>query len=319
MNATETAMPASGHASGPSAPAFIVPAMNARPLESKAMLVTLTIRQWEGRKGDKQAAAKVTADNNATADSARVTKSLISKAALKEISTIASRARSEHYARTLAWDDNGTRIISTVGYLAYRETMTRLEEEFRAAVESFVSGYDAYVRQAQVDLGTLFDATDYPDVDAIRGKFEFRKPRVFGLPSKADFRVDISAEMLEEERAAIAESVAEFTANAVRDVYARIAETVGTMAEKLAAFQPRKGKGDKAQGIFRDSLIQNIRDLIGAMPALNVTDDPRLTALASRMARLTETEVDVLRDHADVRADAIREARAIVADLEGYF
>jgi hypothetical protein len=289
------------------------------PLAAKAMLVSLSIKQWDGRKLDRRASDKVTSDANASATAARVTKSLVAKAALAEIAGIATRARAEFYKRSLPWANDGTRLLSNLAFLEFGKVMRELQAEFNAAADKLEAALPGAIRQAEIDLGALFDPADYPAPSEIRARFSFPRPRVFPLPNAADFRVDIGAEALADERARIEADMQSLLSDAMRDVTARIVETVGTMAEKLKAFKPAKGKGDKSEGIFRDSLVANVRELVDVLPALNLTGDARLTAIAERMRELVATDASVLREHGDVRRDIADKAAAIAAEVADYF
>jgi hypothetical protein len=86
------------------------------------------------------------------------------------------------------------------------------------------------------------------------------------------------------------------------------------MAEKLKAFKPAQG-GDRAEGIFRDSLVENVRELVAVLPSLNITGDPTLAAVAARMEALCRDDADELRDNAAARASVAAEADAILADV----
>lgn len=297
----------------------INPQPSAAPLAQKALLVTLTIQQWAGRKLDKGATAKITRDAGAASNAARVTKSLVASQALAEITAIANKARAEHYTRALAWSDNGTRILSSLAYLDYCNVMSALQAEFRTAVEKFISNYADYRDKARDDLGAMFDELDYPSASELRARFSFPRPRFCPIPSAADFRVDIGAEFIADERRAIEQDLRDMTETAMRDVFGRIAETVGTMAEKLNAFKPANGKGDKAGGIFRDSLVENVRSLVAVLPSLNITGDSRLNAIAERMAELCKIDASDLRIDAAERANVAQKAAEIVADVEAYF
>lgn len=315
MNATLKIETSTATPVAPSLPA----AGSIRPLADKAMLVTLSIKRWEGRKLDKSASAKVARDAGAKQDTARVTKSLVSKTALATIQSISTQARGIHYDRTLPWLDNGTRIISTLAFESYNAEIRKLRSEFAAAVDSFISGYDSYRDQAAIDLGDLFDPTEYPSAHEIRRRFVFDRPFFAPLPSAADFRADIGADMLADERAAMESRLTDVYTNAMRDVTARIAETVGHMARTLESYKPAGGKGIRAEGTFKDSLVENVRALVALIPSLNITNDSRIAAIAVEMAKLCEADASVLREHADVRADVQKRAAEIVASVADYF
>jgi hypothetical protein len=103
----------------------------------------------------------------------------------------------------------------------------------------------------------------------------------------------------------------------IRDCYSRIAEHVGKMAERLKAYRPAVGE-NKAEGVFRDSLVENVRDLVGLLPALNITSDPALAQIASRMAVLCQEDASALRDLPSVRESVARDADAILADVTAF-
>ncbi|NJL73622.1 MAG: hypothetical protein HC888_19950, partial [Candidatus Competibacteraceae bacterium] len=83
------------------------------------------------------------------------------------------------------------------------------------------------------------------------------------------------AEDTRRELAAVADArVAEAVKRATLDLYRRLGQTVGRMAERL---------GDE-KNIFRDSLVSNLSELLDLIPALNVTGDPTLERLRADAA-----------------------------------
>lgn len=104
---------------------------NTNAIASRAMLANVSI--WEARKQDKKLTAEVNHAHNAKDDTARVHKSLISRAALSAIDGIAREARRMHYARTLPWADSGTRILSNEGFAAWADKVARPDAEAAAS------------------------------------------------------------------------------------------------------------------------------------------------------------------------------------------
>lgn len=295
----------------------ITPSASASALSERAMLAGLHVRQWSARKVDRRATAKVNSDAGAHADAGRYNKALISKDALADIAAVVNKARSEHYARTLPWADDGARILSAAGYLAYSNTMRELRGQFVAAVEAFTANYDAFRADAQSRLGTLYNPGDYPPGDEIRGRFSLGV-NILPMPDAADFRVDLADGQADAVRADIERRMGEASAAAMRDVYDRIAEKVGAMVEKLNEYRPAD-RNQKAQGIFRDSLVQNVRDLVGLLPSLNLTGDQHMNDIADRMARdLCRFDPDTLRTSESARSETANAASAILADVSEY-
>jgi len=286
-------------------------------LSSKAMLAAVRIKQWSGRKLDRQVTDEVNRQHGAAADAGRYNKALISRDALAEILTIAGRARKEHYARTLPWHDDGNRILSAAGYLDYANVMRGLRGEFEAAVAGFAAGYADFVDEARIRLNGMFRAEDYPAPDDIAARFGFEHV-LQPLPAAGDFRVTVSDADAAKIRADIEARTNAAVEAAVRDVFQRIGETVGHMAEKLAEYKPAED-GNRATGIFRDSLVENVRDLAELLPSLNVTESPELARIAERMkAELCGHDAAELRDNESARQDVAAKAAAIAEHVSTF-
>jgi hypothetical protein len=125
----------------------------------------------------------------------------------------------------------------------------------------------------------------------------------------------------------------------IRDAYSRIAEVVGRMSERLKAYKPGvRARGnvspmaddmsnvlpgvahnpERTEGIFRDSLVDNVRELVGLLPALNISGDPALAQIASRMTALCHEDASALRDNVQARESVAREADAILSDVQAF-
>lgn len=286
-------------------------------LSSRAMLCGLRITNWTARKLDKRVTAEVNAEHGASADAGRYNKALLAKDSLAPIVTAANAARSLHYARTLPWLDDGARLLPAAAYADFAPRMGRLRDEFNAAVDAFVAGYPAYVDAARVRLNGMWRAEDYPAVSEIRSRFSF-SVRVLPVPDAGDFRVDVGDAAAAEIRAAVERDTRAALETAMRDAWARVAETVGRMAERLAAYKPG-ADGSRAEGIFRDSLVENVRDLAAILPGLNLTNDPALSAVADRMAReLCQHGADDLRESDVLRKATAESAESILADVSAF-
>jgi hypothetical protein len=286
-------------------------------LAARALIVALKISQWEGRRVDRAVTRQVKAQHGASDDAGNFNKLLVRKEALEPIQKIANETGAEFRKRTLPWMDAGGRIMAADAFMAHAAWMRGQEAKFQAAVSDFLRGYPNHVQAASARLGSMFDHTDYPSVDDLRGKFSM-EVKVLPVPTAADFRVEMSDAQVARIRSEIETTVTDATAAAVRDVYERIADKVGHMVERLGAYKPAKRKGDRAEGIFRDSLVENIRDLIDVLPALNITGDPALAAMGDRLFELARFDAAVLREDAEVRRNVATEAQAILDSIGGF-
>lgn len=285
------------------------------PLSERAMLANVTIRAWSGRKLDKRVTAETNRQHNAKSDAGRYNKLLVARDAIAEIARIGGKARNDFYRMTLPWLDIGGRCLPAAIYDRFMAEQRAHHAAFDKAVSALVAAFPDYVADARIRLGSMFDAADYPDAAAIAAKHGF-VVSIAPLPDAADFRIarpDQAAIQAEIERQTSAAIDA-----AMRDVWERVAETVGHMAEKLAAYQPG-GQDSRAQNVFRDSLVENMRDLVSMLPGFNVASDPRLDALASMMERhLCAAEASELRDNAALRRETAQKAARIAETVSQF-
>ncbi|THK33463.1 hypothetical protein EHS39_36245 [Ensifer sp. MPMI2T] len=286
-------------------------------LAARAMIVSLSISQWSGRRLDREITDEVNQQHNAASDAGRYNKLLLPKEALAGIVSVVSETRADFLQRTLPWMDKGGRIMAAEAYMAHMSWIRSQSNKFDRAVDEFIRRYPGYVQDARVRLNGMFKDEDYPTIDQLRGKFAL-ECKVLPVPTSEDFRVTMSAAQAEQIRAEIEEQVTEATTAAVQDVYRRVADVSGRMVERLNAYRPSEGKGDKAEGVFRDSLVENVRDLIAILPALNITGDPALTEMAEKLKPLAKHDASVLRDNPHIRKDVAAEAQAILDSVAGF-
>jgi flagellar biosynthesis/type III secretory pathway chaperone len=92
--------------------------------------------------------------------------------------------------------------------------------------------------------------------------------------------------------------------DSLKQVWMRVRDVVSKMSERL---------GNEKSPLF-DSLIGNARDLIDILPALNLTNDAELNAIAAELQGIL-VPVDRMRQDKRLRADVAAKADAILAKL----
>ncbi|WP_158022289.1 hypothetical protein [Methylorubrum populi] len=283
------------------------------------MLRGVRISMWDGRKHDRAISDEVNRAKGAAADAGRFNKALVPAEALKPVQAAAGRVRAVHARYTLPWTDNGLDILPAAAVVDYDREMRAARAEFEAAADVFCNMvFPGLLLSAPARLGDMFRASDYPDASEIRDRFSMRV-RTLNMPDARDFRVDMSdaqarairAELEAESRAALAE--------AMESAWQRVADVCGRMVERLNAYKPATMKGEKSEGVFRDSLVENVRDLVAVLPAFNLTNDPTLADVSERMrAELCKADAAELRDDVALRertAAAAAEIHAIASDF----
>jgi hypothetical protein len=278
-------------------------------IATKAMLVDLRVSQWTARKIDRKATSEVAANHQLAQNQGTYYKSLIDGSALETVQKVVRSARDYHYRCTLPWSDAGPRALSSMGYFDYMQRIGEFKTEFDNAVAQLLGDYPLHRQEAKRLLGTLFNEDDYPTADVLAGKFDFRL-NVLPLPCAGDFRVEIGEDELARVQAEIERTTTATLTSAVGDAYQRVAKVLEAFIDRLA----------KPETVFRDSLVENARDLAEVLPSLNLTADPQLDVIAKRLSQhLCQHEPDRLRTDPHARKAAFNEACAMHKDVLAFF
>lgn len=275
-------------------------------LNDRALLVQLNISQWTARKHDKAATRQVASTNNASMEAGRYNKSLLPmNDALDHVHKKSTLIRTKYYENTTSSGLDGMQILPSGNYLAFMTEFRKEKSEWDSLVSQFVDNYEDIVTRnrhiLQRTLGNLYDPGDYPTVDQIRAKFRM-DVAVFPVPSSANLRIPVSNEELDRIRAEIEQRVDTAAKTAMTELWQRLHDRVKHMAEKLA----------DPKAIFRDSMVENARELCALLPRLNFTDDPHLEDMRQQVEQSLLKHPDALRNDPDLRRDTAAEAKAIM-------
>jgi hypothetical protein len=205
-------------------------------LSERAMLVNLSISIWSARKHDVRISDKIAAEHGADRSMGRYAKHLIPRGLLTAVNAANTALRDHHNLNTLAWGDDGTRILPAANYLGYQAQQQTLEDAFGRAVRDFVASYPDYVETARKSLNGLFDPRDYPTAAQIDRKFAVRR-HFMPVAQPDDFRVQLDGAQVARIRAEIEVRNAELVANANRDLWQRVQEVTSRLVDRLSAFQ----------------------------------------------------------------------------------
>lgn len=288
-------------------------------LSERALLVSLKTGTWTGQLIDRKVTEEVSEANDADRDGAgRYNKQIVARKFLHHVNSKVSMARRTHNALSLPWEDNGTRIITTRGYLHYTEQMRLARQAVEAAARVFAAGMDGYIAEAQQRLGKMFDATDYPTADTVVKRFYIDvEPKQ--VPEAGDFRAQLSSVQVKAVVKDIESRTNERVESATRHVFERIADVTGKMAERLREYDPKGPDDKKPKGTFKASLVYNVKELADALPMLNINNDPRLEKLQAQLLKdLTETPPEILRVDAKERKKTADAAERVFKKVSAY-
>lgn len=280
-------------------------------ITSSAVLVEMNISVWTANKLDKDTSSKLTADSNATADAAQVRKNLMAGTTLrKQIADYAAGCRLWHNMRTLPWSDKGPRILPTSLFMDYKQELNMRRDTFLAMKEEFRNAYPALVQTAANYLGDLHNPADYPNIDEVMGKFDFRV--VFSpVPESGDFRLDIPQQELADMRRSYDEAFDGRLADAMRTPWTKLHDMLTGMSDKLAETD------DDTKRRWHDTFLTNAQDLCEMLTHLNITKDPKLESARRQLeAALLSQDMDTIKENEITRADLKAKLDGILKDYE---
>lgn len=287
-------------------------------LADRALLASLHVGMWSGMMTDQEVSEQVSEDYKAEKDAGRYGKRLVASKFLSHVGGKVNVARRSHRILTLPWDDNGTRILSAAGYLHYTETMRLQEQTVKAAAKEFVDQLPNYIIEAKTRLGNMFNREDYPDAEDLRKKF-YIKVELNKIPEGGDFRANLSDDAVKAIAQDIEDRSNQRIETAMQDIYLRVQDVTNKMVERLREYEPKAGEDAPSKGVFRDTLVGNINELADLIPTLNITNDPKLDALAKQLKdELVEHSPQVLRTNAKARKQTVDAAERILKKVRAF-
>lgn len=277
-----------------------------KDLSHRGMLANLKIKQWSGRKQDRNVTKQIEKTHNAK-KAGNFNKILISEDRLDEIKKIAGAARNYFYEATLPWGDNGDRLLPATNIFNFLAEIRKYREEFERATSEFIKEFPALKMKAKERLNGMYDEKDYPPVSVLATRF-LLKAETMPIADVNDFRVAIDPTEVEKLKEEIENSINERIHHATQSIWERIQKVVQHMHEKLS----------DQEGHFKNSLVTNIEELIVLLPRLNFSNDPNITKVIQGLNTLI-VDPDILRSNTSVRIRTADEAKAILDKVSDFF
>lgn len=276
-------------------------------LSDRALLVQLSVSQWTARKYDKKVTNEVATAHGTTTAAGRYNKSLLPmNDYLDRVHKKTTHIRTKFYENTLPWGIEGTMMLPTSNYLQFMTDFRKEKGEWQYLVDQFVGNYDQLRLDAKRLLGSLYDDADYPDETDVSRKFKMDMA-IFPVPN-TDFRVAIASDELTRIQQDVEKRIADAQTTAMKEVWDRLYDRVKHMAEKLA----------DPKAIFRDTMVENTKELCALLPRLNFMDDPNLEQLRQQVEASLLKHPEALRNDPDLRRDTAAEAKAIMDKMSVF-
>ncbi len=275
--------------------------------QETCLLVALKLSAWSGSKVDKDKSTEVTTSAHADNGAATVWKKLVGKEWLEGIQRIDSLIRADFYRFTLAYPATSIRVLPESAMARFDNRMLELFDQRTDSIAEALGSYVAEREDARARLGDMFSESDYPAMERVAEKYS---AAITHLPMPAGWKAGINDETI---RANLDQARREGFAEAHKDAWQRVAECTRAVADKLKAYQP-DAEARKDQKIFRDSLIDNAKQLVETLESMvGVLDDPDLTAaLETIKAEIAAHSPEALRSDEAARYRVMNTAAAVL-------
>lgn len=195
-------------------------------------------------------------------------KVLVDPTALEPANAIRAIARSYLMANALPFPLRGVAFVPLDLVARVDARLKEIAGDLAAAAEEIWRGWQPLKREAQAELGPLYDETDYPS--DVRKVYAL-KWTWLNIAAPAESMKDFAPAAYEEGKAKFLATMEEARGLAVAALREEFAEFVNRAVDRLES-----GK------IFRDTLVGNFTEFFETFKARNVWDDAALTELVEQ-------------------------------------
>ncbi len=228
--------------------------------------------------------------------------------AFKAVTAVRHRVIAFWKGISLPYPENGIRLIRQDDISAFTVQMTSHKVELDEAVIQLDERYDELKSAARRRLGSLFNATDYPAT--LRGWFDVS----YDFPSvePPEYLRQLSPQLYQQEAARVAARFDEAVQLAEQAFTEELSKLVSHLTERLSGNEDGKPK------VFRDSVVENLREFFERFRHLNIRSDEQLDDLVVQAQRVIRgVEPQQLRDNQAVRQQVASQLSGVQSVLDG--
>lgn len=287
----------------------------AQAVRESALLADVTISIWSAERSDKTLMDKLKSDAHAVGNVGRVIKNMLAGAdgRLKDVKSAYEAVRLIHYKFTLPWvadphaaKQTGPRLLPLKLFDDYMSALSDQKRKATALLETFLGEYPTLIEQARGNLGDLADAT-YPTADAVRGSFRIALD-FNPIPLGKDFS-GLDNHALERLSKNLQIKQKHMLAAAQADMWARVRDRVERLVGRLSDPEAK----------FHASTVENLRELIGVLPAFDIAGDPRVNEIVEDIGKMLDgVDAEKLRQDGSLRTDTARRGREVAEKLNSW-
>ena len=241
------------------------------------VLVKLNISQFQNSKQDGDMTDAVIEEHDLGDGAVTVSKRRFPTEALLPVRRHVSKCRKWHETVTLPWE-KGSRLLPTNAIESYQNESSRNETDMMYRVGEFLDRYDHWMMKAREMHNGSFRESDYPSKEQMRALHGY-KIAIEPVPTTGGLSMlvgKITQDRIDTLRRDLEESNQVRLSQAMRDVWQRILDPVMSLATRLTS----------QEAPYRGSLVEHLREIIAAVPTLNIVNDQQITDMASGVSNM---------------------------------
>ena len=226
----------------------------------------------------------------------------IDKNWLTPLKKLRSQAREYLYGRAFTFPIPGFIFVPRGNIIKIDDAMQGFSAKFDGLVDEFIAKYPGYIDEMRHRLGSLYNPLDYPP--NIRQCFAFTW-RFVSLHHEDNAEL-LSPETIRREEASFRRMVDEFRDTAMTTLRTTFVEMVNRTVERLS--------GEKK--VFRNTLIENIREFVDNFSVMNINDDAELAAAVEKCNKvLNGVSIEAIRSNDQFRHSIASSMQTVQAQL----
>ena len=227
--------------------------------------------------------------------------------AFKNVTAVKNRAVGYWRSVSLPYPESGIRLIKQGRVETFAAQMAEFQEELEEAVRNLNDHYDDLRQAARDQLGSLFNAADYPD--SLVGTFgiEYDFPSV----EAPDYLRQLDPQLYEQECQRVQQRFDEAVRLAEETLTSELAKIVSHLTERLS------GQEDGKPKVFRDSAVGNLVEFFERFRELNIGSNEQLDALVGDCQEIVRgVQPQDLRDNRQLRQHVSTELSRVQGVLD---
>lgn len=228
--------------------------------------------------------------------------------AFKAVTAVRHRVIAYWKGVSLPYPESGIRLIRQDDIGGFTVQLTSLKADLDDAVIKLDERYDELRSAARRRLGSLYNAGDYPAT--LRGWFDV----TYDFPSvePPDYLRQLSPQLYQQEAARVAARFDEAVELAEQAFTEELAKLVSHLTERLGGAEDGKPK------VFRDSVVENLREFFERFRHLNIRSNEQLDELVGQAQRVVRgVEPQQLRDNQALRQQVASQLSGVQSVLDG--